>query len=191
MRLDTSYSYVSDEGEVFQVKKSSQSRRLIKQKKAERKKKEKKGRGGAGDGAADVGGEGDENAPRLLKETQQPEVNLIEEGIMFKDTIPKPKASAQQTWTLSGREAEALHLEEEDQDDDDDQQQQSEPLRDILQSGFIPIHGSGKTRFLPLLILVVSHSQVLLNACTFYCSGHLIHDLFICRWRNPGCRSDT
>ncbi len=89
--------------------------------------------------------------PRLHREKQP--ANVIEEDmdIKFKDTLPqRRREEGLASWTLSGREAEALHMEEDDDEDEDDKQESEtsrrgasggphEPLRDILQSGFFPI----------------------------------------------------
>ena len=64
----------------------------------------------------------------------------------IKDNIPKRRTAAAEvaaeatSWTLSGREAEALHMEEEDEEEEEEGDQaakagrQSSPLRNILQS---------------------------------------------------------
>ncbi len=125
----------------------------MKQTKAERRKQRKKAKGKDNSDQEEDGDDDeddDEVVPRLIKEKKP--ANVVEEDldITFKDTLKlPPKDTGPKSWTLSGREAEALHMEEEDEDEDGDgggQQQQrgdnkgqSEPLRQILQSGFIPV----------------------------------------------------
>ena len=144
------YAYFSsvadDAGETFQVKKSSQSRRIMKQKKADKKAERRRERVETEDSPPS-----EKVVPRLHQEKQP--ANVIEEDmdIKFKDTLPqRRREEGLASWTLSGREAEALHMEEDDDEDEDDKQESEtsrrgasggphEPLRDILQSGFFPI----------------------------------------------------
>jgi len=71
-------------------------------------------------------------------------------AIVIKDNLPKKSV---QEWTLSGKEAEALHLEEEDFSDNEGQgglSDEEDPLQKIIQSGGIPdamaIHMARKKR---------------------------------------------
>ena len=118
----------------------------MKQKKAERRAEKADKRRGE----EEPNDDDDERAlPRLHRERQPANVIEKELDITFKDTLPPPKKAEEgrqpRSWTLSGREAEALHMEEEDDDEEEDQEEQqrrkkpSEPLRDLLQSGSLPI----------------------------------------------------
>ncbi len=162
-----SLSLSTEEGETFfQVKKSTQSRRLMKQKKAEKRAEKRRGKEEEEEEEKerdeDEGGgrkEDEAIVPRLQREKQPTNVIEKELDIKFKDTLPqKRKEEEERTWTLSGREAEALHMEEEDDDDDGDdggeerghgggdegrKKRTSEPLRDLLQSGFFPVRKGG------------------------------------------------
>ena len=54
----------------------------------------------------------------------------------FKDVSSKKKRQDVTSWTISGREAEALHMEEEDSDDNsNDDEEVKDPLQKMLQSG--------------------------------------------------------
>ena len=124
-----------DDGEVFQVKKSSQSRRLIKQLKAEKKAARKNVRG-------------------VLPATTSPTALMSQANIPTDDSlgtisnnarnldkqttgnIPrKTKKQDVNSWTLSGIEAEALHMEEEESDENSSEDDVKDPLQKMLQSG--------------------------------------------------------
>lgn len=153
--------FVSDDGEVFQVKKSSQSRRLMKAKKAERKRDR---RDNNSDGEND-----DDSAITPRMELEKGPVNVIEEemDIKFKDTLPvktNKKPEEVREWTLSGREAEALHFEEEDEEEDE---KERPPFRDsVLQSGFIPFCCCTERKGLEK-VLTAPHSE-LITLSVFY-----------------------
>ena len=139
----------SDDGEIFQVKKTSHSRRLMKQLKAD-KKKDKAAEGGTADkgknGAADeleadraTTTASNHQASEYRAKTARANQMDPELDITFKDNIPKPPRPDQ--WTLTGKEAEALHMEEEDQgrsnEDDSSDGDTSDPLQKLLKSGWL------------------------------------------------------
>ena len=114
------------------MKKSSQSRRMIKQQKAEKKKREREEK----DRERAIKEEEARATPRLDKERQPTNVIDPDLGdIKFKDTTVKAKET---TWTVSGREAEALHFEEDDEDDEDSDRSDDGGSKSVLQSGFLP-----------------------------------------------------
>nr|XP_040574865.1 LOW QUALITY PROTEIN: PAX3- and PAX7-binding protein 1-like [Lepeophtheirus salmonis] len=136
-----SFDGEEDEGEVFQVKKSSTSRRLIKQKKRKDK--------------LEVG--------EPLKVHSPPKLNSLDSEFNIKlyDNTPKKKEIQEyqeekleekdKSWTLTGREAEALHYEEEDLDEhQSDNNNDDDTIKKILQKGAIPdaaaIHAARKAR---------------------------------------------
>jgi len=137
-----------EEEEEFKVKKSSASRRLMKAK----TKAEKEARF-----FAEPPPPPPYSPPRSLSTNganggtkHSTEDNDI--AIVVKDNLPKKSV---QEWTLSGKEAEALHLEEEDFSDQEDGGQgglsdDEDPLQKIIQSGGIPdamaIHLARKKR---------------------------------------------
>ena len=47
----------------------------------------------------------------------------------------KSKRQDVNSWTLSGKEAEALHMEEEDSDENSSEEEVTDPLQKMLQSG--------------------------------------------------------
>ena len=125
----------ADDGEVFRVKKSSQSRKLMKQMKAEKKQREKD---------ADLVAK-EPPLPKAPPPPPPPPIITPEDeddiGIRLKTTLIVNKLPSEEaSRTLSGYEAEALHLEEEDLSDDgsDDNESAKDPLQEILQRGDIP-----------------------------------------------------
>ena len=128
----------ADDGEIFKVKKSSQSRRLMKQIKAERKKQKERLE--------------DNNHPPLPPQPPEPPpppsisgttiINDDEDeiGVRVKNNLVINKQPQDEMRTLSGYEAEALHMEEEDEDDSEksDDEKKKDPLQEILQRGAIP-----------------------------------------------------
>ena len=118
------------------MKKSSSSRRLIKQKKAEKRRKEKEERDQQLQNQPDRSSQSPVEQPQLQQHQRQANVIEPDLDIKFKDTmaIRKPE----QTWTLSGREAEALHLEEEDdegeEEENDNDENEKDGLHGILKS---------------------------------------------------------
>ena len=54
--------------------------------------------------------------------------------IQIKDTIGLAKRKETKSWTVSGKEAEALHMEEEDSDGNSEEEVK-DPLQKLLQSG--------------------------------------------------------
>ncbi len=131
----------ADDGVVFRVKKSSQSRKLMKQIKAERKQRERF-RDDPGNPPLPAtppppGPPGPPPPPTISK----PEIDDFEDiGIKLKSNLVVNKI--EQPRTLAGYEAEALHLEEEDQSEDSEEDQddsaKKDPLQEILQRGDIP-----------------------------------------------------
>lgn len=131
-------SCFSDDGEIFQVKKTSHSRRLMKQLKAD-KKKEKTADKKNGDGEEDVldadkattAASNDKASDARARANElDPELDIT-----FKDNIQR--SSKPDHWTLTGREAEALHMEEEDEEDgvSSPKSDTSDPLQKLLKSG--------------------------------------------------------
>merc|ERR1712156_1370090 len=125
----------ADDGEVFKVKKSSQSRRLMKQIRAERKEREK------------LESSMDPSQPPLPTgpQIQPPPPPSISGGIDDHDDIGiKLKSNLvinkindpPQSRTLAGYEAEALHAEEEDRSDESNGE--NDPLQEIIKRGDIP-----------------------------------------------------
>ena len=121
----------ADDGEVFRVKKSSQSRRLMKQIKAERKQREKD---------ADILAK-EPPLPKAPPPPPPPPIITPEDeedlGIRLKSTLTVNKLPEEPSRMLSGYEAEALHLEDEDLSEEDDENVK-DPLQEILQRGDIP-----------------------------------------------------
>lgn len=132
-----------DEGEVFKIKKSSASRRLRKLKEKERKDGEFSNRSSPAKETASNGSNGNK-------------MHVIDDDldiVAAKDNGHKKQEDKVQSWTLSGKEAEALHLEEEDLSDNDDAgdaEDEDDPLKKIIQAGGIPdaiaIHAARKKR---------------------------------------------
>ena len=150
-------SPVSDdeEEEVFQVKKSSVSRRLIKEKKRGKKDVNKildrvREANNSAENTGDNHSENGDSAvssreqrrgtvPAQSEATRQRNIIEPELDIKLKDNLPARKEP--KSWILSGREAEALHFEDEDDDDDDRNGRRSgsdgsdeDPIRNILTS---------------------------------------------------------
>ena len=137
----------ADDGEVFRVKKSSQSRKLMKQIRAERKQREKQELN-------------PEPIPPPLPPTPQfqpPPPPLIsggagvestnfepanpdheDIGIKLKSNLVINKLKDPPPRTLAGYEAEALHMEEEDQDLSEESNGENDPLQEIIRRGDIP-----------------------------------------------------
>ena len=114
---------------MFQVKKSSQSRRLIKQLKAEKKAKK--------NGSTNISQtttatseknfySSDELPPTHFKDSTKIDMQ-------DKDCSVSTKR-IETTWTVSGKEAEALHMEKEDSDGSSEDDVK-DPLQKLLQSG--------------------------------------------------------
>lgn len=83
---------------------------------------------------------GGSNSPALTKIQNIPFPDEEEDlGIRVKNNLPP--AAPKQEWTLSGREAEAIHFEEEDEDEEEEEEEAdkrsrpSEGLRNLLSSG--------------------------------------------------------
>jgi len=132
-----------DEGEeVFKIKKSSASRRLRKQKEKERK--DNSSSPPPPPEAGNNGSNGNGNKMQVIDD---------DIDIVAKDNGHKKQEEKIQSWTLSGKEAEALHLEEEDLSDNEDVvdvEDEDDPLKKIIQAGGIPdavaIHAARKKR---------------------------------------------
>ena len=138
----------ADDGEVFRVKKSSQSRRLMKQIKAERKLREKQ------DFSNDLPAAVPPPPPLPTTPMPPPPPSIstqpdLEEDIGIKlksnlviNKLPDPVET--QPRTLTGYEAEALHMEDEDLSDEDDEEngdkkkEAKDSLQEILDRGEIP-----------------------------------------------------
>ncbi len=122
------------------MKKSSQSRRLMKQKKAEKKHQ----RGKFGQNEFDQNSNGGDNDADSGSDLNRV-IPLPDLEIKVRDNIPRKEAPT--SWTLTGKEAEALHFEEEDEEEDETDQ---DPLQKLLKSGAIPdaaaIHAARKQR---------------------------------------------
>ena len=126
----------------FKVKKSKESRRLIKMKQREKKEDNK-------NCDEDVKVLGDQNGNRsknvhvidddigiVLKVSKVFKVRqLIAIKSSFQDNVAK---KPQDTWIISGKEAEALHLEEEDFSEKEEQSDDDEdPIQKIIQSRYL------------------------------------------------------
>jgi len=118
------------DAEEFQIKKSSASRKLMKMKGKERLRSPEK----------------EEPEPKPEKNGKQRQGGA---GMKIMDDDVDIQVNKDQTWTVSGREAEALHAEEEDVGEDVDSDSE-DPIQKIIQSGGIPdaaaIHAARKRR---------------------------------------------
>ena len=119
-----------DDGEVFQVKKSSQSRRLIKQLKAEKKAK----KNGSGNNSQTSSSSSTKHFNSSDEISQTNNYNSSKLDIQGEDDLPQDRKKEITTWTVSGKEAEALHMEEEDSDGSSEEDVK-DPLQKLLQSG--------------------------------------------------------
>ena len=116
-----------DDGEIFQVKKSSQSRRLIKQLKAEKKAKK--------NGSGNVNNQDNFSfSTKDIASSDELSNDSTNVDIHVKDTVDQMKRKEPTTWTVSGKEAEALHMEEEDSEGNSEDDVK-DPLQKLLQSG--------------------------------------------------------
>ena len=116
-----------DDGEIFQVKKSSQSRRLIKQLKAEKKAKK--------NGSGNVNNQDNFSfSTKDIASSDELSNDSTNVDIHVKDTVDQMKKKEPTTWTVSGKEAEALHMEEEDSEGNSEDDVK-DPLQKLLQSG--------------------------------------------------------
>ena len=114
---------------MFQVKKSSQSRRLIKQLKAEKKAKK--------NGSPNILQSSTSAAENFYSSDELHQTNYKDStkiDIQDKDGSASTKRMETTTWTVSGKEAEALHMEEEDSDGSSEDDVK-DPLQKLLQSG--------------------------------------------------------
>jgi len=123
----------------FKVKKSKESRRLIKLRDKEKKEGDNKN------------GKSNEEDVKIVgsKNGNDKNVQIIDDdiGIVYKDNVEKKP----DTWVVSGKEAESLHMEEEDFSEEERESEDDEdPLKKIIQSGGIPdaavIHAARKKR---------------------------------------------
>ena len=144
------------EGEIFKVKKSSQSRRLMKQKKAEmRRQKESRSEENHPPPPlppalpVQVSRFPPPPPPPPTISSDDPTTTIIDDddiGLRVKNNLVINKQPQDESRTLAGYEAEALHLEEEDLEnsensddyDDDDEKKRADPLQEMLQRGAIP-----------------------------------------------------
>ena len=127
----------SDDGETFQVKKSSQSRRLMKQLKAEKKAAKRNG-----NGTTDIipkaptppylstNFDQSEREMQRYANSSNPPNTKIKQG-----NQNKSKETQIKSWTVAGREAEALHMEEDDSSENSNDDEVKDPLQKMLQSG--------------------------------------------------------
>ena len=128
----------ADDGEIFKVKKSSQSRKLMKQIKAERKKLKEKS---DDDITPPLPPHHLPNPPLPPTISSTTIIDDDEIGLRVKNNLVINKQPQEEFRTLTGYEAEAIHMEEEDEDDSEksgDEEKKNDPLHDILQSGAIP-----------------------------------------------------
>ena len=113
-----------DDGEIFQVKKSSQSRRLIKQLKAEKKAKK--------NGSGNVNNQDNFSfSTKDIASSDELSNDSTNVDIHVKDTVDQMKRKEPTTWTVSGKEAEALHMEEEDSEGNSEDDVK-DPLQKLL-----------------------------------------------------------
>ena len=129
---------VLDDGEIFQVKKSSQSRRLIKQLKAEKKAAKKNGGGGLPAQYSPTPLSRNQNDSTSTPSQSIPNTIENDLDIRFNDSIKKKSRRKEEitSWTVAGKEAEALHMEEEDSDENSNEDDEiKDPLQKMLQSG--------------------------------------------------------
>jgi len=125
-----------EEAEEFKIKKSKESRRLIKQKEREKKDdfRERVNSDRSRKNSPDVEIYASKNGRHT--NTYDNNVKIIDDDIeiVLKDTVPKKSVD---TWVISGKEAEALHLEEEDFSEDEEVESDDEdPLKKIIQSRY-------------------------------------------------------
>jgi len=139
---------LEEETEEFVIKKSKESRRLIKQK--ERGKKDDFRENKPRKNTPDYENYTSKDVGPINNHDNGHNVKIIDDDIeiVLKDTVPKKPVD---TWVISGKEAEALHLEEEDFSEEDEVESDDEdPLKKIIQSGAIPdaaaIHAARKKR---------------------------------------------
>ena len=115
---------------MFQVKKSSQSRRLIKQLKAEKKAKK--------NGSTNISQSSTAASEKNFYSSEELHPTNFKDStkidIEDKDNSASTKRTETTTWTVSGKEAEALHMEEEDSDGSSEDDVK-DPLQKLLQSG--------------------------------------------------------
>lgn len=127
---------------VFQVKKSSQSRKLMKQKKAEKKRLQETVKG-----SLNGSNSSEDDSPISQPALKSSQSNVIEPELDIKlnHSFPSRPKRSPQSWILSGRDAEAMHMEEEDDDDEEeeneakdmpgeDKESQEDSIRSILTS---------------------------------------------------------
>lgn len=122
----------ADDGEVFQVKKSSQSRRIIKQLKAEKKAAKKNGSSYSSSSNSPTQSSLPYEKDKFPEEISGSTINSIDciQDTHAKHVSTKNKKQEVTSWTISGREAEALHLEEEESDDNSSQDEEpKDPLQ--------------------------------------------------------------
>jgi len=121
---------MEEETEEFVIKKSKESRRLIKQK--EKGKKDDLNGNKSRKKSPDFEISAPKNGGSINNHDNN--VTIIDDDIeiVLKDTVPKKSVD---TWVISGKEAEALHLEEEDFSEEDEVESDDEdPLKKIIQS---------------------------------------------------------
>lgn len=141
-----SFGADDEEEVVFQVKKSSQSRKLMKQKKAEKKRLQETVKG-----SLNGSNSSEDDSPISQPALKSSQSNVIEPELDIKlnHSFPSRPKRSPQSWILSGRDAEAMHMEEEDDDDEEeeneakdmpgeDKESQEDSIRSILTSGAIP-----------------------------------------------------
>ena len=134
----------ADDGmEIFKVKKSSQSRRLMKQKKAEMKRQKEENF----PPVPPLPPQAPAPPPPRISSDDPTTTTIIDDddiGLRVKNNLVINKQPQDESRTLAGYEAEALHLEEEDlensdnSDDNEDEKKNADPLQEMLQRGAIP-----------------------------------------------------
>ena len=134
----------ADDGmEIFKVKKSSQSRRLMKQKKAEMKRQKEENF----PPVPPLPPQAPAPPPPRISSDDPTTTTIIDDddiGLRVKNNLVINKQPQEESRTLAGYEAEALHLEEEDlensdnSDDNEDEKKNADPLQEMLQRGAIP-----------------------------------------------------
>ena len=120
------------------MKKSSQSRRIIKQLKAEKKAARKNGSSYSSSSNSPTQSSLPYEKDKFHEEISGSTINSIDciQDTRNKHITTKNKKQEVTSWTISGREAEALHLEEEESDDNSSQDEEpKDPLQKMLQSG--------------------------------------------------------
>jgi len=145
-----SFEDEEDGAEEFKIKKSSASRRLVKQKREKNDQSDAELKSSNGNNGNDL----NNTAEPIGKAAARPGLKVYDDDVDIMANNKKKQQPTGTSWTLSGREAEALHAEEEEDfnnDEDDELDEDGEdPIQKIIQSGGIPdaaaIHAARKRR---------------------------------------------